>query len=65
MDFQGVIGGLNNCCPFKKDPFPCYVLRYKTPIQGFVKGEELCLNPYLVGWLQKQSLHVENKSKVI
>ena len=20
-------------------------------IQGFVKGEELCLNPYLVGWL--------------
>ena len=38
--------------------------------QGLVKGAKLCLNPYFfgwlekwVGWLQKYSLHVENKSK--
>ena len=34
-------------------------------LQGFEKGEVLCLNPYLVGWLSKYSLHVENKSKDI
>ena len=38
--------------------------------QGLVKGAELCLNPYFfgwlekwIGWLQKYSLHVKNKSQ--
>ena len=37
----------------------------KWPIQGLVKGAELCLNPYFFGWLEKWvgSLHVKNKNK--
>ena len=31
--------------------------------QGLVKWAKLCLNPYFFGWLEKYSLHVENKSK--
>ena len=27
------------------------MIRKEKLFQGFVKGEELCFNPYLVGWL--------------
>ena len=37
----------------------------KCDSQGFVKGEELSSNPYLVGWLEKYSLHIKDKSKDI